>query len=147
MNSYIINFGVYSFAMIGFLAAILFVYKKSVSAGAPVRNKDFLKVDNMLRLSPAKTLYVIKAGNEKFLIAGDAANTTMLAKLDNTQAAEETSAHTAEFHNKDGADKGGGVSSNFAPFNIPGFLREKAMQALIIKKEVCADTVSERNRG
>ena len=31
----------------------------------------------------SKTIYVLKAGNERFLIAGDSANTTMLAKLNN----------------------------------------------------------------
>ena len=44
---------------------------------------DFLQVENSLRISPVKTIYVIKAGSERFLIAGDTATTTMLAKLEN----------------------------------------------------------------
>ncbi len=81
MNIYLVNFAVYTLAMIGFIALALFIYKKSVYSGNVSKNKEFLQVENTLRLSAAKTVYVIKAGNEKFLIAGDAANTTMLAKL------------------------------------------------------------------
>lgn len=83
MNSYLIHFAVYSFAMIGFIVIALYVYKKSMYSGLKSVNKDFLKVENALRLSASKTIYVLKAGNEKFLIAGDSANTTILAKLDN----------------------------------------------------------------
>ena len=83
MNSYIINFAVYSFAMVGFLLTLVFVYKKSVNQNGILNKKNFLKVENTLKLSPVKTIYVLKAGNERFLIAGDSANTTMLAKLNN----------------------------------------------------------------
>lgn len=89
MNSYIVNFAVYSFAMVGFFLTILFVYKKSINPMGVNNNKEFLKVENALKLSPVKTIYVIKAGNEKFLIAGDTANTTMLAKLENNQNEQE----------------------------------------------------------
>ena len=81
MNSYLINFAAYSFAMVGFILTIFFVYKKSINPGVSKKEKDFLKIENTLKLSPVKTIYVIKAGTEKFLIAGDSANTTMLAKL------------------------------------------------------------------
>ncbi len=83
MNSYIVNFITYSFAMVGFLLTVLFIYKKSVNITEGQNKKNFLQVETSLRISPVKTIYVIKAGNEKFLIAGDTANTTMLAKLEN----------------------------------------------------------------
>lgn len=86
MNIYLINFAVYTLAMIGFIAVALFIYKKSIYSGTVSKNKDFLRVENSLRLSAAKTVYVLKAGNERFLIAGDAANTTMLAKLNENSA-------------------------------------------------------------
>jgi flagellar biogenesis protein FliO len=35
-----------------------------------------------MKLSATKTVYIIKAGCERFLVAGDTANTTLLAKLD-----------------------------------------------------------------
>lgn len=83
MNNYIMHFAVYTLAMIGFIVIALFVYKKSVCASQTVANRNNLKVENSLRLSATKTVYVIKAGEEKFLIAADSANTTMLAKLEN----------------------------------------------------------------
>ena len=96
MNGYLVNFATYTLAMIGFLALAIFVYKKTAYPNANTQNKDFLQVENSLRLSATKTVYVIKAGKEKFLIAGDAANTTMLAKLeDNSKLnVEETVART-----------------------------------------------------
>ncbi len=89
MNGYIINFLVYTMAMIGFITLALIIYKKSVNINTGTMNKDFLKVENFLRLSASKTIYVIKAGNEKFLIAADMSNTTMLAKLSNENRYEE----------------------------------------------------------
>ena len=83
MNLYILKFIVYTFAMIGFIATTVIVYKKAVYAPHSTENKNFLKVETLLKLAPTKTLYVINAGEEKFLIAGDSANTTMLAKLEN----------------------------------------------------------------
>ena len=90
MNSYLINFAAYSFAMVGFILTLLFIYKKAVSPTSNSKRKDFLQVENILKLSPVKTIYVIKAGNEKFLIAGDTANTTMLAKLDKDNIQEDS---------------------------------------------------------
>lgn len=83
MNSYLINFAIYTLAMIGFIVMALFVYKKSININSRGQNKEFLQVENSLRLSATKTVYVLKAGTEKFLIAGDPASTTMLAKLNN----------------------------------------------------------------
>ena len=82
MNGYLVNFAIYTLAMVGFLALAIFVYKKTAYSTGNTQNKNFLQVENSLRLSATKTVYVIKAGKEKFLIAGDTANTTMLAKLE-----------------------------------------------------------------
>lgn len=82
MNSYIMHFATYTFAMIGFIVIVLFVYKKTMYSQSNNENRNFLKVENVLKLSPTKTVYVIKAGTERFLVAGDSASTTMLAKLD-----------------------------------------------------------------
>lgn len=82
MNEYIMHFVIYTLAMTGFIAAVLFIYKKSMIMKTSADKRDFLKVENFLRLSPSKTLYVIKAGREKFLIACDTSSTTMLSKLE-----------------------------------------------------------------
>ena len=68
MNSYMINFATYAFAMIGFILTIFFIYKKSTNISSGQNKKNFLQVENSLRISPVKTIYVIKAGSEKFLI-------------------------------------------------------------------------------
>lgn len=91
MNGYIINFTVYTLAMIGFIVLALYVYKKSTYFPNNAKNNVYLKVENTLRLSPTKTIYAIKAGNEKFLIAADASTTTMLAKLENSETEENVS--------------------------------------------------------
>ncbi|MBQ4078630.1 flagellar biosynthetic protein FliO [bacterium] len=82
MNSYIVNFATYTLAMVGFIVLILFVYKKAMYTPINAKNREYLNVENVLKLSPTKTVYIIKAGTERFLVAGDSTNTTMLAKLD-----------------------------------------------------------------
>ena len=82
MNSYIVNFATYTLAMVGFSVLILFVYKKAMYTPINAKNREYLNVENVLKLSPTKTVYIIKAGTERFLVAGDSTNTTMLAKLD-----------------------------------------------------------------
>ena len=82
MQGYIANFIVYTMAMVGFICLALFVYKKSMNFPQNLANKDYLKVENLIKLAPTKTVYIIKVGCERFLVAGDASSTTMLAKLD-----------------------------------------------------------------
>ena len=84
-------FVTYIFAMVGFIVALLFVYKKAMYSPTNVKNREYLKVENALRLSPTKNIFIIKAGSERFLIAGDNANTTLLAKLDKDNLNEEIS--------------------------------------------------------
>lgn len=81
MGVYLINFLVYSMAMVGLLFVCLMVYKKTMLNSRCAKNNEELTVENALNLSQRKTLYVIKAGNEKFLIAADVERTSFLAKL------------------------------------------------------------------
>lgn len=75
-------------AMVGLLFVCLMVYKKTMVNNKFAKNNSELNIENALNLSQRKTLYVIKAGNEKFLIASDVERTSFLAKLN---ANEETS--------------------------------------------------------
>ena len=72
MGSYILNFTVYTMAMCGLISFALFVYKKFATSGFINKNSQFLNVEETLSLAPRKTLYVIRAGQERFLIASDA---------------------------------------------------------------------------
>lgn len=85
MGTYLINFIVYTMAMVGLLFIGVMVYKKTMLGNNSAQNLNGLKVENALNLSPRKTIYVVKAGNEKFLIAADTERTTFLAKLNNDE--------------------------------------------------------------
>ena len=66
---YLTNFIVYTLAMVGIIIVAMFVFKSS--SGIGVKNKSkFLKVIDTMSLAPRKTLYIVSAGKEKFLIAG-----------------------------------------------------------------------------
>lgn len=78
---YLTHFLVYLLAMLSVIGLALFVYKKfSIGNFAP-KNNNSLRVEDILNLSPRKTLYVINANGEKFLIAGDMERTTLISKL------------------------------------------------------------------
>lgn len=82
MTGYLVNFAVYTMAMIGAILLCFVIYKKTVIDSKFSKNvENNLEVENALNLSQRKTLYVIKAGDEKFLIAADAERTSFLAKL------------------------------------------------------------------
>ena len=46
-----------------------------------------MNIEDCISLAPRKTLYVIKAGKERFLIAADAERTTFLSKLESENSA------------------------------------------------------------
>ena len=72
-------------AMVGVLFIGVIVYKKTMVQNRFSKNQNDLKIENALNLSQRKTLYVIQAGNEKFLIAADAERTSFLAKLNQNE--------------------------------------------------------------
>lgn len=90
MGVYLVNFLVYSMAMVGLLFVCLLVYKKTMVNNKCSKNNNDLTVENALNLSPRKTVFVIKAGNEKFLIASDVERTTFLAKLNSGDTTAQT---------------------------------------------------------
>ncbi len=81
MSTYLIQFGIYTMAMVGAIFLCLMVFKKTMINSRNNNNNNELAIENTLNLSQRKTLYVIKAGDEKFLIAADAERTTFLSKL------------------------------------------------------------------
>lgn len=82
MSGYLINFVVYTAAMVGLIFFALFVYKKtSAGFGASSKSK-FLNVEDCISLAPRKNLYVIRAGKERFLVASDVDRTSLISKLD-----------------------------------------------------------------
>ena len=98
---YLTNFIVYTLAMVGVVVLALFIFKASTTTGTKGGSK-YLKVHDTLSLGPRKTLYIVSAGEEKFLIAGDVDKTSLISKLgvkDNTEAkisTQETFKETME---------------------------------------------------
>ena len=82
MSGYFLNFIVYTAAMIGVICAAIFVYKKSTEGLGQTSKSKFLGVEDTISLAPRKTLYVVRAGKERFLVAGDVDKTTLISKLD-----------------------------------------------------------------
>ena len=80
---YLSNFIVYTLAMVGVIMLAIMVFKYT-SNGAKSSSSRNLKVHDTLSLGPRKTLYVVSAGDEKFLIAGDVDRTTLISKLGST---------------------------------------------------------------
>ena len=67
---YLANFIVYTLAMVGVIVVALLVFKNSTGISTKNSSK-FLRVKDTLSLSSRKTLYIISAGNEDFLLASD----------------------------------------------------------------------------
>lgn len=65
--------------MIGIFFIAFVVYKKTVIGNSKLNNG--MKIEDALRLSQRKTLFIINVQGERFLIASDVDSTTFLAKL------------------------------------------------------------------
>ena len=93
---YLANFMVYTLAMVGVIVIALLVFKGATGTGCKNSSK-FLKVHDTLTIGPRKTLYIVSAGDEKFLIAGDVDKTTLISKLgvkdNNVELATNTQNH------------------------------------------------------
>lgn len=81
MGHYLVSFSIYTLAMVGVIFAALFVFK-TFSNKCFSKKSSMLKIEDSMSLSPRKTLYVINAKNERFLIASDIDRTSLIAKLD-----------------------------------------------------------------
>ena len=96
MGHYIASFLIYTMAMIGLIFFALFVYKKFSISCINTKQKGYLNLEDALSISPRKVLYIVKAGNERFLIASDTERTTLISKLNS---------NNSEMNNLDVIDK------------------------------------------
>lgn len=85
MGSYIMNFTVYTMAMLGLIFFAIYIYKKVINGGLCKNNNKFLSIEETMSINPRKSIMVVRAGNEKFLIASDIDRTTMLSKLEGSK--------------------------------------------------------------
>ena len=82
MGGFLANITVYTMAMTGLIFFALLLYKKFFSEGSFSSKSGFLKIEESVNIAPRKSLYVVKAGNERFLLASDANSTNLISKLD-----------------------------------------------------------------
>ncbi|MBQ3819251.1 FliO/MopB family protein [bacterium] len=83
MGGYLLNFAVYTAAMIGVIFIAILAYKNFSFSKST--NSRFLNVEDSLNLAPRKNLYIVRAGDERFLIASDSDRTSLISKLGNSQ--------------------------------------------------------------
>ena len=116
---YISNFIVYFLAMIGIIILALYVYKKFSISSFSTRRNNSLKIEDTLSLSPRKTLFVIRDGNERFLIAADLERTTLISKLEDREEVHEEINHRMIRSNVDLTERGIRAQDNVAPMKRP----------------------------
>lgn len=87
MSGYLVNFIVYTAAMVGIIFLAVFVYKK-FSYCSTSRSK-FLNVEECISLGPRKELFVVRAGQERFLVASDVGRTSLISKLDDNSSVQK----------------------------------------------------------
>ena len=93
---YLTHFMVYVLAMLSVIGIALFVYKKFSLVNFSGKKSNVLQVEDVLSLSPRKSLYVINANGERFLIAGDLERTTLISKLGDNLHKELRNRQTAD---------------------------------------------------
>ena len=83
MTQYLIKFIFYTAGVIGFLLIAYIIAKNCLNGSTLALKKKIsnLEIEETLGISPRKTLHIVRAFDEKFLIASDANSTTLLARL------------------------------------------------------------------
>lgn len=102
MTQYLIKFIFYTGGVVGLLLIAYVIAKNCLQGGALTLKKKInnLEIEETLNISPRKTLHIVRAFDEKFLIASDSNNTTLLAKLnsDGEIAQEINTEYNSEFN-------------------------------------------------
>ena len=115
--------------MIGIIILALYVYKKFNVNSFGIKKSHSLRVEDTLSLSARKTLYVIRNGKERFLIAADMDRTTLISRLEEGEemaeayvSAEERPKYINPVRRKRGAnlsDEEIMMQDNVAPLKKP----------------------------
>lgn len=87
MAHYIVSFTVYVMAMAGLITLALFVYKKVTNVSTSNKKTKALSIEETMSINPRKTLMIVRAGDERFLIASDVDKTTLISKLGQNESA------------------------------------------------------------
>ena len=85
MGNYIVNFAVYTLAMSGLIFLAVFIYKKVMTGGYYSSHTSSLEIEETMNISPRKTLMIVRAGEERFLVASDLDRTSLISKLNSNE--------------------------------------------------------------
>lgn len=128
MAGYLINFSVYTIAMVGLIFIALYTFK-TFSVKGFGKKSALIKIEDATNLNARKTLYIVNAQNERFLIASDVDRTTLIAKLNDkneqTKQREDKSSYLKSFDGIDSLDE-------FA--SVIDFQKEKAKKGPVMKE-------------
>lgn len=97
MFIYAIKFMVYTFGVIGLLLVAYIIAKKCMGIDINSRKNGNLVIEETLNISPRKTLYILRAYNERFLVASDANSTSFLAKLNSDETISDKLLENEDF--------------------------------------------------
>lgn len=115
--AYLSNFIVYFLAMIGIIILALYVYKQFNVGNLNSKRSNLLSVEDSLSLSPRKTLYIVREGSERFLIAADMERTTLISKLEDRVIEQRVNQRTVR--GVDLSEANVSAQDNVAPMNKP----------------------------
>jgi len=137
MTHYLVNFSVYTIAMVGIIFVALFIFKYVSSGRAFSKKSTFLHVEESMSLSSRKTVYVIKAGGERFLVASDIDRTSLIAKLDNNSQPIQKNIREDKSFDLNALDEIGGLDDfasveSFA--SVIDFQKEKPVKGPMMKE-------------
>lgn len=117
--TYLSNFIVYFLAMIGIIILALYVYKQFNISSFSTKRSNFLSIEDSLNINPRKTLYVVREGNERFLIAADLDRTTLISKLESKEVVTQSRVNTRNIREVDLSEANVSAQGNIAPMNKP----------------------------
>ena len=98
MTAYLVKIIFYTAGVIGMLLIGYVIAKSCLYNGATFnKKKGNLEIEESLAISPRKTLHIIRAFGEKFLVASDQNSTTLLAKLNANGEITEAQTEFSEY--------------------------------------------------
>jgi flagellar biogenesis protein FliO len=115
---YLSNFIVYFLAMIGIIILALYVYKQFNVGSLTHKRSNHLSIEDTLSLSPRKTLYIVREGSERFLIAADMDRTTLISKLED-RPIENVRVNPRSIKGADLSEANVSAQDNASPMNKP----------------------------
>lgn len=157
MSSYIINFTVYTMAMLGMIFFAVFVYKKVMNGTIYKNGSKNLSIEERMNINPRKSLLIVKAGDERFLVASDMERTSLISKLNNPEpnvqkndnvqknVITQKTENTQKIQNMQKMQNNKEEFSAPEKMEIPIFIPEKQEEVSEVEQPVYFEPIKEKN--